>query len=557
MSDGSPKDQFKRLMPTDEDVDAALEAAMRQEAASAPTSGALPQASLQVIRAGGLARGTVLALTQDRVIVDLSYKSEGIIPLDEFGENPPAVGAEVQALVVAMEDEDGQVPLSIIEAQRRQIWDAMAENAKQGPTDVQAKILEAVKGGLVCDVGVRAFMPAKELDLRYVEDLEVYVGREFQVRVIEVDRAKNRVVVSRRALLRETRERDKAKLFETLEVGQRLEGEVTNITDFGVFVDLGGAEGLVHKGDLAWGRVEDASEIVKPGQKVQVMVTSFDRSNGRIGLSIKDAGPSPWDDAGTRFAEGTRHMGTVVGMLDFGAVVEIDTGVQGLLHISEMSWSKRVRKPEDVCKLQDQVEVEVIALDLDKRKISLSIKRVEENPWSDLESRYSFATVVHGVVTELAEFGAFIKLDDGVEGLVHVSELSWTKRVNHPKEMLEVGQRVDAIVLGSDSERQRLSLSIKKTEPDPWWDIEERYPIGSTTTGKVMRTKQFGAFVEIETGVEGLIHISRLGPDRVSRVEDVVRAGDTVTVEIVEADEEARKMGLALVPADAGDEEED
>ena len=544
MSDGKSRENLRRLIPDELETDRALEAALREEEVRAKST-PLVGPELVTLRPGGVARGKVLAILDDRIVVDLSYKAEGVIAKEEFGENLPAVGSEIEAAIVRLEDANGQVALSVHEAQRRRVFESVAAGDKAAT--VHGRVVEAVKGGLVIDIGVRAFLPAREVDLRFVEDLSPFVGKDLEVRVIEADPVQRKVVVSRRAILSEERQKKRDALFETIAPGQVLKGVVTNLTDFGAFVDIGGAEGLIHKGDLAWGRVNHPSEVLKVGEAVQVSVLGFDKSSGKIGLGLKQAGPSPWDAAPIRYAVGNRAKGRVVGLLDFGAVIELEPGIQGLCHVSEMSWNRRVRMPSEVVKLNQEVEVEVILLDLDRRKLSLSIKRVEENPWASLDRRYPFATIVDGTVTEFAEFGAFVTLDDGVVGLVHVSELSWTRRYKHPSEALKIGQRIKAIVMGSDQERQRLSLSIRATEPDPWWDIGTRYPVGTRAPATITRCEAFGAFARLEEGVEGLIHISRLGEGRVSRVQDVVRPNDQVDVEVVEVSEEARKIGLRLV----------
>jgi small subunit ribosomal protein S1 len=550
MNRDASKDRLKQFLPSEEELDRAMREAMREGAQGLTDAGA---PNLRTLRTNSLVKGKVLAVDMDRVTVDLSYKAEGVIPAHEFGTTPPKVGSEVEAWVMELSNADGQVPLSVIEAQRRQVWESMSTEAGSKKI-LTARVTEAVKGGLVVDIGVRAFLPAKELDVRYVEDLAPFVGKSIEVRVLEVDQKERRVIVSRRSILKERQLEDRAKLFESLEVGQTRHGVVTNITDFGAFVDIGGAEGLLHKGDLAWGRVEKVRDIVDLGQEIDVVVLTFDRSSGKIGLGMKQAGPSPWDAASERYAQGRRAKGKVVGILDFGAIVELEPGVQGMVHVSEMSWSRRVRRPEDAVQLGDEVEVEVLALDLDRKKLSLSMKKVEENPYSSLADRYPFATIVKGTVSELADFGAFIQLADGVEGLVHVSEISWSERINHPKELLHLGDPVTAIVIGCDPARERLSLSIKKTEPDPWWDVAERYPAGKRVRVKVARFSNFGAFVEVEKGLEGLIHVSNMGRGMVHRPEDAVRIGATVLAEVLEADEGARKMGLRLLDDDMADD---
>lgn len=453
-------DPLKDYLPSDEEIEKAMQEAMRQDAAS----GGMPSAgpTFQALRENMAARGKVLLVDHDAVVVDLSYKSEGVIAIGEFGSTPPAVGDEVEAWVMALENADGQVVLSIKEAQRRKVWDSMSDGAHAGAV-LSGKVTEAVKGGCVVDVGMRAFMPARECDLRYVEDLSTLVGKDVSVKVIEADRDSRNVVVSRRAVLQEEREQHKSRLFETLAEGQMHHGTVTNITDFGAFVDIGGAEGLIHKDDLAWGRVERVSDILREGQQVEVTVLKFDR-------------------------------------------------------VTE--------------------------------KISLSVKRVDENPWTALDEKYPFATIVRGTVTRLEEFGAFVKIeDDEVEGLVHVSELAWNERVHHPKEKLSVGEQVTVIVIGSDAEQQRLSLSIKQTEPDPWWEVGERYAAGKTCDATITRLENFGAFAELEKGLEGLIHVSNMGDYRVSHPRDVVKVGARVTVEVLDSSEEARRIGLRLIGA--------
>ena len=545
MSRDPKSDKLKQFLPSEEELDRAMNQALK---AGADSLDAAAAPVLRTLRANSLVEGTVLSVDHDRVILDLSYKAEGVIPRDEFGETPPNLGDKVEAWVMEVSDADGLVTLSAREAQRRQVWDAMATEA--GSQKVfTGKVAEVVKGGLVLDIGVRAFMPAREADIRYVEDLAIFEGKTLEVRIIEVDQKQRRVIVSRKAILKEQQLAARAELFKTLSEDQTLKGTVTNVTDFGAFVDIGGAEGLIHKGDLAWGRVENVSDVVNVGDEVTVTVLSFDRASSKIGLGLKQAGPSPWDDVATRFAVGRRAKGKVVGMLDFGAIVELEAGVQGMVHVSEMSWNRRVRRPEDVVNPGDEIEVEVINLDLDKRKIGLSIKKIEENPYATLEQSYPFATVVRGTVSDMADFGVFVKLEDGVEGLVHVSELSWTERVQHPREFLSVGDPVTAIVLGADQERQRLSLSLKQTEPDPWWDVEERFPAGKQVSVKVVRLAQFGAFVELEKGLEGLIHISNLARGRVQRPQDVVEVGQTLLAEVLEASESDRKMGLKVVDA--------
>lgn len=545
MSDPRSRQSVRKFLPDDFEVTQALEAALRQEEASA---GTLQGPELTSPKEGAVMDAKVLGLQVDAVRVDIGWKSDGVISTSEFKEQLPAIGAVLRVRVMRMEDANGQVTCSVEQARRA---DLMAElsSGRTGKV-VSAKVMEAVKGGLVVDVGMRAFMPAKEADLRFVEDLSVFVGRTFDVRVIEANPAERRVVVSRRSLLEEERGHLRTKLFETLAAGQVLDGTVVKLLDFGAFVDIGGAEGLLHKGDMAWGRVEHPSELLKEGQRVKVAVLNFDRQSGKISLGLKQTGPSPWDTVDVRYPIGSRHRGKVVGLLDFGAVVELEAALSGLVHVSELSWQKRVHKPGDVVKLGQELEVEVIGIEAEKRRISLSVKRIEENPHANLTQRYTFASIVEGTVTELLDFGAVVRTDTGAEGLVHISELSWTQRVKHPRELLSVGQNVTLIVLGVDEGKQRLSLSLKQTEADPWWDADKDFAVGTHCRGRVLRMENFGAFVELRPGVEGLLHISRMGIERGAKPSAAVKIGADIAVEVVELDLAARKVALALLPAD-------
>jgi small subunit ribosomal protein S1 len=548
MSDPKSWDKVKRYLPPDEDVDQALRAALRAEEArlTAPR----PAPPLATLRENSPVTGRVVGVQEDRVLLDISYKAEAVVPLAEFGGTAPAIGTAITGWVMRIENADGQVELSVREAERRRIFEDVGTGAR--PV-VRGRIVEAVKGGLIVDIGMRAFLPAKELELRFVEDLAPYVGRESEFKVLEVDRAERRVILSRRALLQEERAKQKEALFAELAPGQIRKGIVSKVTEFGAFVDLGGADGLIHRGDLAWGRVERPEDVLRAGDEVRVAVLSFDRASGKIGLSLREAGPSPWDSAAIRYAKGTRHRGRVTGLLDFGAMVELEPGVQGLVHLSEMSWKRRVRRAEEAVSLGQSVEVEVVEVHPEKKRIALSMKRVEENPWARLEQRYPFATIVEGTVVELTDFGAFLELEDGVQGLVHVSEISWTQRPRHPGELLAVGQRTKAIVLGADGAEQRLSLSIRNLEPDPWWDAEKDFPPGSRHPARITRIESFGAFAALRTGLEGLIHVSRLGGHRGQRAEDLVRVGEEVQVKVLEISEEKRRASLELEPDAGGD----
>ncbi|MSR75491.1 MAG: S1 RNA-binding domain-containing protein [Planctomycetes bacterium] len=543
MNDGKSRQTIRKFLPDEYEVTAALEAALRAEEASGAT---LTGPELVCPKAGSVVEAKVLGMQADAVRVDIGWKANGVIPLSEFPDQLPAVGSMLRVRVLRIEDANGEVSCSAEEARR---YELIAElGAGRTGKVVQAKVIEAVKGGLVVDVGLRAFMPAKEADVRFVEDLSVFVGRTFDVRVIESNPAERRIVVSRRSLLEEERGRLREKLFTTLAPGQILDGVIVKILDFGVFVDIGGVEGLLHKGDMAWGRIAHPSEMVKEGDRVRVAVLNFDRQSGKISLGLKQTGPSPWDSVEVRYPVGSRHRGRVTGLLDFGAVVELESALSGMVHISELSWEKRVNKPADVVALGQEIEVEVVGIEAAKRRLSLSVKRIEANPHANLSQRFTFASIVEGTVSELLDFGAVIRTACGAEGLLHISEFSWTQRLKHPREMLAVGQKLTLIVLGVDEGKQRLTLSLKQTEPDPWWDADKDFAVGKHCTGKVLRLETFGAFVELRPGVDGLLHISRMGIERGAKPASAVKIGEVVNVEVVELELDARRIALALLP---------
>lgn len=545
MNDGKSRQSVRKYLPDDLEVIKALESALISEEASAAT---LASPELRQPKPGDVVEAKVLGMQADAVRVDVGWKSDGVVPSSEFPDQFPAVGSTLRVRVLKLENADGQVACSAEDAKRA---DLMAELAS-GRTGrvVEGRVMEAVKGGLVVDVGLRAFMPAREVGLRFIEDLAPFVGQRFPVRVVECNPADRRIIVSRRSILEEERAGEREKLLATLEAGQVLGGTVVKVLDFGAFVDIGGAEGLLHKGDMAWGRVSHPSELVKEGDHVRVAVLNFDRASGKISLGLKQTTAGPWDTLEVCHPVGSRCKGRVTGLLDFGAVVELEPGLAGMVHVSELSWEKRVRKPADVVKLNQEVEVEVIGIDAAKRKLSLSMRRIEENPHTDLASRFPFATIVEGEVRELLDFGAAIRLDSGAEGMVHVSELAWGQRVNHPSEVVKTGQRLTLIVLGVDEVKQRLKLSLKQTEPDPWWDAASEFAVGTRHTGRVTRVEKFGAFVELKPGFEGLLHVSRMGGEQGDRPAARFKHGATVQVEVVELAPEERRAALAMVTGD-------
>ncbi len=513
----------------------------------------------QVVAEGEIFDGHVLAVTDAGVVVDVGGKFEGLVPAQEFTDvgTPIQFGAgqtiEVERL---HEQRDGYVLLSHVRAHRRRVWERI-ERSYREHTSVRAKITERVKGGLFVDIGVRAFLPASQIELRPVHDLEAWKDRELDVRVLKLNRKRGNVVVSHRILLEEEQKSQREALAATLAEGAVVSGKVKNITDYGVFVDLGGMDGLLHVSDLVWGRVPHPSSVVKPGEEIQVQILKFDKEKQRISLGRKQLLPDPWTSVPERFPAGTRIQGKVIGVTDYGAFVQIEPGVEGLVHVSEMSWSKRLKHPSKIVKVGDEVEVVVLEVKTDQRRISLGLRQTLPDPWEAVAEKYPAGTIVTGRVRNLAEFGAFVEIEEGIEGLIHISDISWTERVKHPSEKLKKGESVEARVLKVDSQNRRLSLGIKQVN-DIWANWFSSHKIGEVVKGKVTRTTDFGAFVELTEGIEGLCHISEIeerrpkgdrekekGP-RGARIASVLAQGQEYDFKILRLEPEVRKISLSF-----------
>lgn len=499
---------------------------------------------------GEIVKGKVLAIGPDEVMIDIGYKSEGGIPLKEFlnpqGQLTIQVGDVIDAYLESKEDSEGLIVLSREKAEKIKVWDEISKVYEKGGV-VEATIVGKTKGGLIADIGVRAFLPGSQVDLRPVRDLDKVIGKTFPMKIIKLNQRRGNIVLSRRELLEEERKGLKEKTLATLEEGKILKGKIKNLTEYGAFIDLGGLDGLLHITDMSWGRIGHPSELFAVGDEVEVTVLKFDRQAERVSLGYKQRLADPWGDVIQKFAPGTKVKGKVVSITDYGAFVELDPGVEGLVHISEMSWTQRVKHPSKVVTVGDVVDVVVLDVDRSSRRISLGMKQVEPNPWDALEQRYPVGTRLEGNVRNLVDFGAFIELEDGIDGLIHISDMSWTKRVKHPSEILKKGDRVEAIVLHVDKIARRISLGLKQTQPDPWkTTVPEKYGIGMDVTGKVVRITDFGAFVELPDGIEGLLHVSELSEGRVNRPEDVIKAGEELTLKIIKLDTSDRKLGLSL-----------
>ncbi len=512
-----------------------------------------------------IVEGRILRVERDFVVVDVGYKSEGIVPLSEWeeGEEPPKPGDTVSVLVEDLEDQfglgddyRGMITLSKRKAEKIRAWMRVMETVKEGDV-VKGTVTRKIKGGLLVDIGVNVFLPASQVDIRRPADIGEYIGQTIACLVLKIDEARRNIVVSRRALIERERAEKKAQLLAELEVGQLRKGVVKNIADFGVFVDLGGIDGLLHITDMSWGRINHPSEMVSIDQELEVVVLDVNREKEKIALGLKQKTPSPWEDIELRYPVGSRVKGTVVNVMNYGAFVKLEDGIEGLVHISEMSWTRRINHPSEVVQLGDEVEVVVLGIDKNKEEISLGIKQTAENPWDRVEERYPIGAVVKGTVRNLTNYGAFIELEEGIDGLLHVTDMSWTRKITHPNEVLEKGQEVECRVLSVDKQRRRIALGLKQMAEDPWENyIPSKYQPGQIVKGTVTKITNFGVFVGLEEGLEGLLHISELADHKVDNPEQVVKLGDEIEVKILRVDHDARKIGLSRKRVEWAEEEQ-
>ncbi len=509
----------------------------------------LMERSLRAPRPGDVLTGTVLLITRDNVIIDINYKCEGQVPLVEFLDREGNVtvkeGDEVDVYFEGAETENGTALLSHAKAEKFKIWREL-ERAFQNETPVEGVVLGKVKGGLQVDIGVPAFLPGSHVDLRPARNLDRYVGQRGRFQILKFNRARGNVVVSRRSVIERERASLKEQTLKVLEEGVILEGVVKNITDYGVFVDLGGIDGLLHITDMSWGRLQHPSEVLKVGDKIKVVVLKYDAARERVSLGMKQIMPDPWTKASENYPVGARFKGKVVSVTDYGAFVELEKGVEGLIHVSEMTWSKRTVHPSKVVNVGDRVEVQVLGVDEGNRRISLGLKQTEPNPWEELAQRHPTGSHIKGKVKSITDFGIFVEIEPGIDGLVHISDLSWTKKIRHPSEVYKKGDEVEAVVLGIEIEQERVSLGVKQLTADPWHSVAQRYPLNTKVRGRISSVADFGVFVELEEGIEGLIHISQLSSDRVDKPSSLFKAGDEVEALVVQVDTRERRIGLSI-----------
>lgn len=500
-------------------------------------------------KVGDIVKGKVVEVQTDYVLVDINYKSEGLIPINEFrfveGKLSVQPGDEVEVFIDKIENENGMIVLSKDKADMYKAWNDITRAAENQEL-IEGTVIAKVKGGLSVDIGVKAFLPGSQIDLRPVRNMDVYIGKKYKFKVIKFNKKRGNIVLSRRALLEEERESMKSQTMDTMKEGSVIRGMVKNITEYGAFLDLGGMDGLLHITDMSWGRIKHPSEVLNVGDEIEVMVLKYDQEKERVSLGLKQLQRDPWLDTAEKYSKGSQVTGKVTSLVDYGAFVEIGEGVEGLIHVSEMSWTKKVKHPSQILNVGDEVRAMVLDIDQENRRISLGLKQLEANPWLELKETYQPGTIIEGEVKSITDFGVFVGVEEGIDGLVHISDFSWAKRVNHPSEMFTKGQKVRAVVLGVDVENERFSLGVKQLEADPWNDVEKKFVIGSTHDVKVVRLADFGAFVELSPDAEGLIHISELSSQRIGNPSEVVNVGDVVKAEVISIDQDARKVGLSV-----------
>ena len=501
--------------------------------------------SFRELSEGSIVKGRILEIKPQVVLVDIGYKSEGAIPSNEFEDEDIQVGDEVEVLLERLENDEGMVVLSKEKAAHRQNWEKIYHVFKDGGL-VKGKVKSVVKGGLMVNVGVEAFLPGSQIDIIPPKDLNEYVGKVFEFKIVKINDERKNIVLSRREVIEAERSEQRQKFLDSVTPGDKVTGVVKNITDFGVFVDLNGMDGLLHITDMSWGRLNHPSEMVGIGQSVDVVILEVNREKERVSLGLKQLQNNPWENIEGRYPVGHKVRGKVTKLVAYGAFVEVEEGVEGLIHVSELSWTKRIARPSDVLAVGQVIESVVLGINKDERKISLGVRQLEPNPWDDIDSRYPVGTKMARPVRNLTAYGAFVELEEGIDGMIHVSDLSWTRKINHPSEMLKKGQEVEAVVLGIDKANQRISLGMKQLETDPWSEIDTRFKVGDVVKGRVSKIASFGAFVELEDDIDGLVHISQISEERIEKVKDKLNVGDEVEARVIKVDKVERRIGLSI-----------
>jgi small subunit ribosomal protein S1 len=499
---------------------------------------------------GTIVAGEVVKVDKDYVLVDVNFKSEGQIPVSEFteadGTVSVSVGEKVDVFVARKNEAEGTIYLSRDKAKRMQLFDKL-EELQEKDGEVVGRIIRRIKGGYTVDLGgVEAFLPGSHVDLRPVPDMDALVNQEFDFKILKINRRRSNVIVSRRVLLEEMRSEQREKLLETLEEGQVVEGKVKNITEYGVFIDLGGLDGLLHITDMSWKRIKHPKEMVSLGDDLELKILNFDREGQKVSLGLKQLVPDPWENIAEKYPEGSRFTGVITNLADYGAFVELENGVEGLVHISEMSWTRKLRHPSQMVKVGEEVEVVVLGVDPEKKRISLGMKQISPNPWDVVAEKYPEGTVLEGAIKNITEFGVFIGIEEGIDGLIHVSDISWTKKIRHPSEVYKVGDSVQAKVLTVDKENEKFTLGVKQLTEDPWTQVPANYPVGQKVTGTVTNITDFGLFVEVEEGIEGLVHVSEISRKKIKSPSEMFKEGDTIEAKVIHVSADERRLGLSI-----------
>lgn len=515
----------------------------------------LIEKSIKNYKEGSIVKGHILEIRPNEFLVDIGYKSEGVIPASEFEDvQDIEVGDEVEVLLERLENDEGMVVLSKEKASQRQNWDKIKKVFEDSGL-IKGRVRSVVKGGLIVNVGVEAFLPASQIDIIPPKDLTQFVNNTYDFKIVKINEDRKNVVLSRREIIEQERSDKRQKFLGTMQIGDKIKGQVKNLTDFGAFIDLDGIDGLLHVTDISWARINHPSEALTVGQEIEVVILDINHEKERVSLGLKQGLTNPWENIEDRFPIGGKVKGKVTNLMPYGAFVEIEEGVEGLIHVSELSWTKRIARPSDVLSLGQEVEALVLGINKDELKISLGIRQLEPNPWDEIEQRYIIGKQVKGKVRNMTAYGAFVELEEGIDGMVHVSDLSWTRKINHPSEILKKGDEIEAVVIDIDKGNQRISLGVKQIEEDPWKSIEDTFKIGDLVTGSVTKIANFGAFVALPGDIDGLVHISQISEDHVAKVKDVLKVGQTVEARVIKVDRTERRIGLSIKAANYSEEQ--
>ena len=506
------------------------------------------------LRENTIVRGTIIDIKPQVVLVDIGYKSEGVIPAAEFEDEDIQVGDEIEVLLEKLENDEGMVVLSKEKAAHKQNWDKIVKVFQEGGL-VKGKVKAVVKGGLMVNVGVEAFLPGSQIDIIPPKDLNEYVGNVYEFKIVKINDERKNIVLSRREVIEAERAEQRQRFLETVKIGDKVDGVVKNITDFGAFVDLNGMDGLLHITDMSWGRVNHPSEVLVIGQHLLVQILDVNKEKERVSLGIKQMLKNPWENIEARYPMGTHVKGVISKLVAYGAFAEIEEGVEGLIHVSELSWTKRIARPSDVLTVGQEIQAVVLGINKEEQKISLGVRQLDTNPWDDIDARYPIGSKVKGKVRNLTAYGAFVEMEEGIDGMVHVSDLSWTRKINHPSETLKKGDEVEAIVLEIDKANQRISLGCKQLEGDPWSGIDDKFHVGDLVKGTVAKIASFGAFIQLQDDIDGLVHISQLSEDHVNRVKDIIKVGQEVEARVIKVDKVERRIGLSIKAASYDEEQ--